>query len=92
MAEINKLSVGQALDKMRSADAASSQTNLDGKIGALDEEILRLRATRRRIERDQHAASTAPVAEEANAGPATKPFVLVIVGGIAIAILILAWW
>ena len=59
MAEINKLSVGQALDKLRGADAPESKrARLDGKIDALDEEIQRLRATRRRLERDQRATES----------------------------------
>lgn len=57
MAEINKLSVGQALDKLRGTDAPETKkARLDGKMDALDEEIQRLRATRRRLERDQRAA------------------------------------
>jgi uncharacterized protein YhaN len=59
MAEINKLSVGQALDKLRGTDAPESKrARLDGKIDALDEEIQHLRATRRRLERDQRAAES----------------------------------
>ena len=59
MAEINKLSVGQALDKLRGTDAPESNpTRLEGKIDALDEEIRRLRATSRRLERDQRAAKS----------------------------------
>ena len=90
MAEINKLSVGQALDKLRSADAASSQTNLDGKIDALDEEIQRMRATRLRVERDQSAASTVRDPQQANTGRVTKLVILGIMGGIFIVILALA--
>jgi uncharacterized small protein (DUF1192 family) len=90
MAEINKLSVGQALDKLRSADAASSQTNLDGKIDALDDEIQRMRATRLRVERDQSAASTVRDTQQANTGRVTKLVILGIMGGILIVILILA--
>ena len=57
MAEINKLSVGQALDKLRGTEALElKKARLDGKIDVLDEEIQRLRATRRRLERDQRAA------------------------------------
>jgi len=55
MAEINKLSVGKALEKLRSADApkASKIEQLDEKSRTLDEEILRLRAARRRLKRGQ---------------------------------------
>ena len=54
MAETSKLSVGQALDKLRgTATPKTKMTRLDEKIDALDEETRRLRAARRRIERDQ---------------------------------------
>ena len=57
MAEINKLSVGQVLDKLRSTDVPRSKiTRLKEKTEALDEEIQRLRATRRRL--DQGAGWT----------------------------------
>ena len=56
MAETTKLSVGQALDKLRSTDAPKTRvTQLDEKIETLDEETRRLRAARRRLERDQRA-------------------------------------
>jgi hypothetical protein len=56
MAETTKLSVGQALEKLRGTDAPKTKmTRLDEKIDALDEETRRLRAARRRIERDQKA-------------------------------------
>jgi hypothetical protein len=59
MAEISKLSVGQVLDKLRSADVPKSKiTRLDEKIETLDQETQRLRAERRRLERDQRAGST----------------------------------
>jgi hypothetical protein len=58
MAEISKLSVGQALDKLRNADVSKSKiTRLDEKIETLDQETQRLRATRRQLERDQRAGS-----------------------------------
>ena len=54
MAEINKLSVGQVLDKLRSTGPKISKiTRLDQEIDAVDKETQRLRAERRRIERDQ---------------------------------------
>ena len=54
MAETTKLSVGQALEKLRGTDTPKTKmTRLDEKIDALDEETRRLRAARRRIERDQ---------------------------------------
>jgi hypothetical protein len=56
MAETTKLSVGQALEKLRGTDTPKTKmTRLDEKIDALDEETRRLRAARRRIERDQKA-------------------------------------
>jgi hypothetical protein len=52
MAETTKLSVGQALDKLRGTDAPKTKmTVLDEKIDALDEEARRLKAARRRLER-----------------------------------------
>jgi hypothetical protein len=54
MAEINKLSVQKALEKMRSSDAPQSENaGFEGKIEALDEEIKRMRAQRLRLERHQ---------------------------------------
>src|SRR5688572_24824712 len=58
MAEINKLSVGQALEKLRGTKPLETKmTRVDGSIDTLDDEIRRLRATNRRLERDQRAAS-----------------------------------
>jgi DNA-binding transcriptional MerR regulator len=48
-----KLDIGKALDKLRSRDEPKSRmTVLDEKNKALDEELQRLRAERRRLERD----------------------------------------
>jgi hypothetical protein len=60
MAEITKLPVGQLLDKLRSSsDTVKSTTALlDEKIKTAREEAQRLRATRRRLERDQGGGST----------------------------------
>jgi hypothetical protein len=51
MAEINKLSVGKVLEKLRSNDAqkSSKTTQLDEKVRAANEEIQRLRAATRRL-------------------------------------------
>ena len=58
MAEISKLSVGQALEKLRNADVLKSKiTQLDDKIVTLDQEAQRLRAVRGQLERDQRAGS-----------------------------------
>ena len=56
MAEINKLSVGQVLDKLRSTDVPKSKIKwLDEKTEVLEQEIQRLRAAKRRLERNQRA-------------------------------------
>ena len=96
MAEINKLSVGQALDKLRRPDVQSKQTRFDEKMNALDEDIQRMRATRRRLERDQRAAeTTASDARGMNARPGNKkrPFpilaVLAVVGSVLLVLIIL---
>ena len=58
MAETTKLSVGQALEKLRGTDAPKTKmTRLDEKIDALDEETRRLRAARRSLERDQRTGA-----------------------------------
>jgi hypothetical protein len=51
MAEINKLSVSKALDKLRRDDAPkkSKLIQLDEKAEKMDEEIQRLRAATRRL-------------------------------------------
>ena len=73
MAEINKLSVGQALDKLRRPDVQSTQTRLDEKMDALDKDIQRMRAINRRLERDQRAAEKTVSDDQAmNAGPGNK--------------------
>ena len=52
-----RLDVGKALDKLRSGDEPKSRmTVLDEKNKALDEELQRLRAERRRLERDNPGA------------------------------------
>ena len=54
MAEIKKLSVEKALDKLRAADAKQSKdTRFDDKIDVLGEEIKRMRTQRLRLERHQ---------------------------------------
>jgi len=52
MAEITKLSVGKALDKLRrDTDAPKTKkARLDEKMDELDEEIRRMRAVRRSLE------------------------------------------
>ena len=59
MAETTKLSVGQALEKLRGTESPKTKmTRLDEKIDALDKETQRLRAARRRLERDQQRSKT----------------------------------
>lgn len=54
MAEINKLSVEKALDKLRANDAKQSKEAVfNDKIDVLDEEIARMRAQRLRLEQHQ---------------------------------------
>ena len=96
MAEINKLSVRQALDKLRRPDVQSKQTRLHEKMDALDEDMQRMRATRRRLERDQRAAEmTASDAQGMNARPGNKngPYpiraVLAVVGLVLLVLIIL---
>jgi uncharacterized protein YhaN len=92
MAEIHKLSVGQALEKLRGTEAPKAKmARLDEKIDTLDEETQRLRAMRRRLERDQRAGSTGRETQEANVQRVTKSKILSITIGIAIVILIVAW-
>jgi uncharacterized protein YdcH (DUF465 family) len=58
MAEINKLSVGKVLDKLRSNDAPKTSRimQLDEKTKTTDEEIQRLRAARLRLKRGRPAS------------------------------------
>ena len=103
MAETTKLSVGQALDKLRGTEAPKAKmARLDEKIDTLDQETQRLRAMRRRIERDQQAASNEIKpdsgearlkrdAQETNVRRVTKLKILGITIAIVIVISILAW-
>ena len=60
MAEINKLSVGKVLDKLRRNDAPkkSNTMQLDEKAEKMDEEIQRLRAATRRLKSGPRAGTT----------------------------------
>lgn len=92
MAETTKLSVGQALDKLRGTDVpASKMALLDEKIEALNEETRQLRATRLRVERGQRASSTGHDAQKANTGRITKLKLPGIIIGMVIVIAILVW-
>jgi hypothetical protein len=59
MAEINKLSVGKVLDKLRSNDAKNSSKSeqLDEKVKTIDEEVQRLRAQSNRLKRRPRTGS-----------------------------------
>jgi len=59
MAEINKLSVGKVIDKLRSNDAPkeSKIMQLDDKDKAIEEEIQRMRAARLRLRYGQRGAT-----------------------------------
>ena len=61
MAEINKLSAGKALEKIRSSEAKDNRSRtekLDDKIKTLEEEVQRLRVQTRRLRRGRGAVST----------------------------------
>ena len=56
MAEINKLSVGKALEKLRESDQRTSKNaRRDEKAAQLAEEIARMREQRLRLERHQRS-------------------------------------
>lgn len=60
MAEITRLSVEKALNKLRRADAPNSEsTQLADKMDALGDEIKRLRAQRLRLERNKRHSTEA---------------------------------
>ena len=94
MAEISKLSAGRALDKLRSSDAPEARMKqIDGKIGELDAEIHRLRATRSRVERDQRAGSARDIEPEVTATDRSKRNLLWISVAIVIAaVIVTAAW
>jgi hypothetical protein len=60
MAEINKLSVGKVLDKLRRNDAPQKSMieQLDAKAEKIDEEIQRLRAATRRLKSGPRTGTT----------------------------------
>lgn len=90
MAEISKLSVGQALDKLRADTPETKVARLGAKMGELDDEIQRLRAASRRLERDQ-AANSMGDAPKVNVKPVARPKNLgVISWTVILAILIVA--
>jgi hypothetical protein len=59
MAEINKLSVGKVLDKLRRDDALKNKTTqIDKKLRTTDEEIERLRAASLRLKPGHRGRTT----------------------------------
>jgi hypothetical protein len=91
MAEINKLSVGKVLDKLRSNDASVSKIARDQKIDELDKEIQRLRSANRRLERDQRAGLTLRDAPETNPRRVAKTKLLAwLLGLIVLCLLVFA--
>ena len=60
MAEINKLSVGKVLDKLRSNDAknSSNMEQLDEKMKTIEEEMQRMRTQRNRLKRGRRDGTT----------------------------------
>ena len=60
MAEINKLSVGKVLDKLRRDDAPKNEktSQLDKKIRTTEEEIQRLRAASLHLKRGHRGGTT----------------------------------
>ncbi|MGC1766195.1 MAG: hypothetical protein WA769_25085, partial [Pseudolabrys sp.] len=92
VAETTKLSVGQALEKLRGTEAPKAKmARQDEKIQALDEETQRLRAMRRRLERDQRPGSPPCDTQEMNVKRATKVKISGIIIGMIIVIPILVW-
>ncbi len=94
MAEINKLSVGQALDKLRGNMPESKRARLDKTMDALEEDIQRMRTARFRLERDQQAAeSKVRNAQQPNnkKGPLSIPrwlVVLAVIGPLLLTLVI----
>jgi len=92
MAETTRLSVGQALDKLRGAEAPISKlAQLDDKIDALNKETRRLRATRLSLERIQRTDSLEVDAQGASKVPITnlkRPGIII---GLVIVILCACW-
>jgi len=92
VAETTKLSVGQALEKLRGTKAPKAKmARLDEKIDTLDEETRRLRRMKGRVERDQLTSPTEQDAQTTDSGRVTKLKILGVAVGAVIVIPILAW-
>jgi|SRR6478735_4481637 hypothetical protein len=93
MVEITKLSVGQALDKMRGTNAPTSRlARLDEDLKAVKAETQRLRAMRLGLDRSRRGGSTTADAEEANKGRVTKLKGWGVISGLIIVICVWACW
>ena len=95
MAEINKLSVGRALEKLRGTDTPKSRiTRLDEKNDELDQEIQRLRTKKRRLEWSQRDKSDTTQKETIRTHAATRTAIVavIIVAVIIAAGLSLYFW
>jgi hypothetical protein len=89
MAEITKLSVNQALNKLRGTDVSQSRAAREDE--ALHEEMERLRTMKRRLQSNKPVALTDDDPQEANAGRIPKRITVAILLAVGLAISILAW-
>jgi hypothetical protein len=95
MAEITRLSVGQALEKLRGTDPPKVRmARFDEKIDTLEQETQRIKTMRRRLERDQQAGPTGRDAQEANETRVTKTkqrILAIIIIGLVLVVPVLVW-
>ena len=89
MAEITKLSVNQALNKLRGTDVSQSRAAREDE--ALHEEMERLRTMKRRLQSNKPVALTDDDSQKANAGRVPKRITVAILLAVGLAISILAW-
>ena len=95
MAETTRLSVGQAIDKLRGTEAPQSKlAHLNEKIEEANEETRRLKATRLSLERSQQTAAAGRDAHEAGKGHIAKLGIssIIVLVVIVIAISVWAYW
>jgi hypothetical protein len=92
MAETSKLSVGQALDKLRGTEPPQGKmARLDEEIARLNQEAHRLRATRHLVERGQRTVSAEGGATGTKTGRVSKLKISGVMIAISIAIAVSAW-
>jgi hypothetical protein len=89
MAEITKLSVNQALNKLRGTDVSQSRAAREDE--ALYEEMERLRAMKRRLQPNKPATLTSDDPQEANTARIPKRIMVGISLAVVLGISILAW-